>query len=78
MPLPVIRMAPYPRRWMGRSPPSWNVPLDFALAWVWVAVVMVCWMRLMGVAIVNGWFQWVHDCMGREAGFSTAPLTMML
>ena len=30
IPLPVMRIAPNPRRWTGRSPPSRNVPLRVA------------------------------------------------
>src|SRR3954468_14206338 len=50
MPLPVMRIAPKPRRWTGRSPPSWNVPLCAASR---VAVVISCSLRFRAFVLIR-------------------------
>ena len=50
-----MRIAPYPSRLTGRSPPIENVPLAFAVCRSTSFVVMYLSMRYPGYRIVKKW-----------------------
>src|SRR3954453_23969206 len=63
MPLPVMRIAPNPRRFTDRSPPSWNVPLCAALR---VAVVIEGSLRLCSLVLIRPRNVYAEDVRGVE------------